>query len=76
MNCVICKQGQTYLGTTTVTLEREGAIACLGGARIAIFKQEPAEICENCGEYHLSEVVTGGILERTENVTKSTCFCY
>ena len=47
MNCVICKQGQTYLGTTTVTLEREGAIACLGGARIAQLSStgKPVDFC-------------------------------
>jgi len=26
---------------------------------IAIFKRVPAEICENCGEYYLSDAVTG-----------------
>jgi len=43
---------------------------------IAIFKRVPAEICENYGEYYLSDAVTGELLERTENVTKSACFCH
>jgi YgiT-type zinc finger domain-containing protein len=58
MNCVICKQGQTHSGSVRVTLERNGAIV--------IFKHVPAEVCENCGEYYLSDEVTGEILERAE----------
>jgi YgiT-type zinc finger domain-containing protein len=58
MNCVICKQGQTQAGLVTVTLEREGAIV--------VFKRVPAEVCENCGEYYLSDEVTGELLERAE----------
>ncbi|ASC74137.1 hypothetical protein XM38_051120 [Halomicronema hongdechloris C2206] len=60
MMCVICKQGQTQAGWVTVTLEREGAIV--------VFKRVPAEICENCGEYYLSDEVTGELLERAEEV--------
>ncbi len=50
MKCVICKQGRTNKGTATVTLER--------GKTTVIIKEVPAEICENCGEYYLSDVVT------------------
>ena len=50
MKCVICKQGQTNSGFTTVTLER--------GRTTVVIKEVPAEICENCGEYYLSDVVT------------------
>jgi YgiT-type zinc finger domain-containing protein len=58
MNCVICKQGTTQAGLVTVTLEREGAIV--------VFKRVPAEVCDNCGEYYLSDEVTGKLLERAE----------
>jgi YgiT-type zinc finger domain-containing protein len=51
MTCVICKQGQTFNGTATVTLERDNATI--------IIKDVPAEVCENCGEYYLSEETTG-----------------
>ena len=37
-------------GRTTVTLER--------GRTTVVIKDVPAEICENCGEYYLSEDVT------------------
>lgn len=50
MNCVICKQGVTREGTATVTLER--------GRTTVVIKEVPAEVCENCGEYYLSEAVT------------------
>jgi YgiT-type zinc finger domain-containing protein len=58
MQCVICKHGQTYPGVVTVTLERENTIV--------ILKSVPAEVCENCGEYYLSESVTASVLDRAE----------
>ncbi|MHC4220882.1 MAG: type II toxin-antitoxin system MqsA family antitoxin [Planctomycetota bacterium] len=51
MKCVICKQGQTKNGLTTVTLERDRTTV--------IIKDVPAEICENCGEYYLDDEVAG-----------------
>lgn len=50
MKCVICKQGETHRGETTVTLQREEATI--------IIKNVPAEVCDNCGEYYLSEDIT------------------
>ena len=58
MKCVICKQGQTNTGFTTVTLER--------GPTTVIIKDVPAEICENCGEYYLGEVVTEKVQKLAE----------
>lgn len=46
---VICKTGQTQPGLATVTLEKDG--------RVAVFKDVPAEICDDCGEYYLSAAV-------------------
>ena len=45
MTCVICKQGDTKPGKVTVTLKRDGCTV--------IFKDVPAQVCENCGEYYL-----------------------
>ena len=53
MKCVICRQGQTHDGLATVTLEK--------GQTTVMIKDVPAEICENCGEYYLSEEVTGKV---------------
>lgn len=63
MNCVLCKHGQTRPGRGTVTLQR--------GETTVILKGVPAEICENCGEYYLSDDMTGQVLERAEAAVKS-----
>lgn len=55
MKCVICKEGSTEPGFTSVTLEREGMIL--------IVKNVPAEICSNCGESYVGSQVTHEILK-------------
>jgi len=47
MKCAICKTGQTHSGITTVTLQRANTVV--------VIRDVPAEICDNCGEYYLSE---------------------
>lgn len=63
MQCVICKQGQTHPGHVTVALQR--------GDTTVILKDVPAEVCDNCGEYYLSEDVTRRVLERAEDAVES-----
>ncbi len=58
MKCVICKLGETNAGLTTVTLER--------GHAAVIIRDVPADICENCGEYYLSEAVA----EKVQNLAE------
>ena len=58
MQCTTCKQGITKPGHVTVTLQR--------GDTTVIFKKVPADVCENCGEYYLSEKTTGELLTRAE----------
>ena len=53
MTCLICKTGETNPGTTTVTLERDNTVV--------VIKDVPAQVCDNCGEYYLSEEVSTGI---------------
>jgi YgiT-type zinc finger domain-containing protein len=62
MKCVLCKTGQTQLGTATVTLERDRTVV--------VFKEVPADICQNCGEYYLSEVVTRRIYQQAEEAVQ------
>ena len=62
MTCVICKQGQTHEGTTIVTLGR--------GNTTVVIKDVPAEICENCGEYYLSEEVTEKVQDMAEQAVQ------
>ena len=58
MKCALCKHGQTYSGKTTVTLHR--------GDTVMVLKGVPADICENCGEYYLSEAIAAQVLRRAE----------
>ncbi len=58
MNCVICKDGTTNKGFTSVTLERYGMLF--------VVKQVPAQICTNCGEEYLDEHTTQVILEMAQ----------
>jgi YgiT-type zinc finger domain-containing protein len=60
MKCVLCKHGTTHEGIVNVTLERDNCII--------ILKDVPADICENCGEYYLSQSTTGAVLSRAERV--------
>ena len=62
MKCVICKQGQTNNGYTTVTLQR--------GPTTVVIKDVPAMICENCGEYYLNEDVTDKVQNMAEQAFK------
>jgi len=61
--CIICKHGETKPGHVTVTLER--------GSTTVIFKQVPADVCENCGEYYLSDEITAELLSRAEQSARN-----
>lgn len=50
MKCAICKTGYTHPGTATVTLQRDNSVV--------VIRDVPAEICEDCGEYYLTELVS------------------
>ncbi|MBI4229891.1 MAG: type II toxin-antitoxin system MqsA family antitoxin [Planctomycetes bacterium] len=63
MICLICKSGETAPGNATVTLER--------GKATVIFKEVPADVCNNCGEHYLEEAVTGELLVRAEKAASS-----
>ena len=56
MDCVICKNGSTQPGLVTVSLEREGVII--------VFKNVPAMVCRNCGDYYLDEQTTNLLLSK------------
>lgn len=58
MKCVICKQGEHLLGTVTVTLDRDGTTL--------VFKNVPAQVCENCGETYVDEETTEQMLIAAE----------
>ena len=58
MKCVICKQGETRAGKTTITLER--------GAFTMVVKSVPAQVCQNCGEAYVDETTTKTLLKTAE----------
>ena len=63
MKCVICKNGTTNPARVNAVLQRNDC-------RI-IFKDVPADVCENCGEYYLNEEITNKILSRAEEAIKN-----
>jgi YgiT-type zinc finger domain-containing protein len=62
MKCVICKSGDTEDGLATVTLNR--------GQSTIVIKDVPAQICENCGEYYLSDETSEKVLALAEDAIK------
>jgi YgiT-type zinc finger domain-containing protein len=63
MECVICKNGETEIGRVNVTLQRDDIAI--------IFKKVPADVCNNCGEYYLTEEITDQILKKAEDAIKN-----
>jgi YgiT-type zinc finger domain-containing protein len=63
MTCVVCKNGETRRGDVTVTLQRN--------ASTVILKNVPADVCENCGEYYLSDVIAEQVLARAEAAVRN-----
>lgn len=62
MKCTICKQGETQPGKATVVLER--------GQTTVVIKDVPADICENCGEYYLTEELSAKVMEMAEEAVQ------
>jgi len=63
MKCVICKKGQTKIGTATVTLDKDGAIL--------VFKGVPARVCANCGEEYVDENIAASLLQSAAEAAQS-----
>ncbi len=58
MNCTICRHGSTRPGKSNVALHR--------GESTIVIKDVPADVCENCGEYYLTEEISRRVLELAE----------
>jgi len=56
MKCAICRNGTTQDGYTSIVLERDETTL--------VFKQIPAQICDNCGEEYISSAINKTLLER------------
>jgi len=67
MECVICKNGTTKEGHVTFTLERNNVII--------VFKNVPAMVCQNCGDFYLTSETTKMLIEKaSETLEKGVEF--
>jgi YgiT-type zinc finger domain-containing protein len=55
MKCAICKNGFTSEGLITVAYDK--------GQTTLVFKEVPAQVCENCGEEYLSSETNKKLLD-------------
>lgn len=62
MKCNICKTGLINPGYTTVVLERDEATI--------VIKNVPAEVCDSCGEYFLSDLVAQKAYEAADGAVR------
>ena len=62
MNCSLCKNGEMKPGSTTLTLERNGAVV--------VIRETPALICDQCGDTLFAEDVTGVALQLAEEAVR------
>lgn len=63
MKCVVCKTGETKPGKVVVTLVRDSATL--------VFKDVPAQVCQNCGEEYVDQKVTSSLLASAEQAARS-----
>jgi len=63
MKCVICKQGETRAGVTTLTFTRDGTTL--------VVKNVPAQVCASCGEAYVDEVITARLLTTAEEAARA-----
>jgi YgiT-type zinc finger domain-containing protein len=61
--CPTCKNETLESGLTTVTLERAGSLI--------IFRDVPADVCDNCGAYFLSEDISKELFEKANEAVKN-----
>ena len=61
--CPTCKNGSLKPGTTTVTVERAGSLV--------VFKEVPADVCDNCGAYFLNEDMSNKLYTKANDAIKN-----
>lgn len=62
MICPICRCGNTRPGFASVTLERD--------ATTLLFKDVPAQVCDNCGEEFIDETASANLLNTAETAVR------
>jgi YgiT-type zinc finger domain-containing protein len=63
MTCFICRNGETQPGIVNVTLTR--------GETTVLLKGVPPDVCDNCGEYYLSQEIAAQVLDKAEQVKRN-----
>ena len=63
MKCIICKQGDTRPGRTSVTFERDGLTL--------VVENVPARICPKCGEAYTDETTAAHLLAAAQQMDRS-----
>jgi YgiT-type zinc finger domain-containing protein len=63
MKCVLSRNGETSIGKTTVTLERDRTVL--------VIRAVPAQVCQNCGEAYVDEAITDELLQVAEQAVRS-----
>ena len=58
MICLICRQAETVTALTTVSFKR--------GELMFALQNVPAQVCSNCGDAYVDDVVAVRLLERAE----------
>jgi YgiT-type zinc finger domain-containing protein len=62
MKCPICKHGETQKSVASITLER--------GSTTVLFKNVPADVCDNCGEAFHNASVTRSLLAQADQAAR------
>ncbi len=63
MICPICRCSQTQAGFASVTLERDESTL--------LFKNVPAQVCNNCGEEFIDETISINLLQAAETAVQA-----
>lgn len=63
MDCLVCRRAETRPDTTQITLERESASLT--------FTDVPAQVCRDCGESYLDDMVTAVLLRSAEEMIEA-----
>ena len=62
MKCIVCKTGTTKQGKVTATFDIKGTIV--------VFRNVPAKVCSNCGNYYLSSEISKLLIKKTQQAVK------
>jgi YgiT-type zinc finger domain-containing protein len=49
VNCIVCEGGKTVAATRPKAVDR--------GGRVAVIRDVPVEVCDNCGEVYIDAAV-------------------